>query len=49
MLSISVDGLSEAEQLEQLQRFAEEVAPRLRQQIKSTVWEKEASATLAVK
>ncbi|MWV44512.1 LLM class flavin-dependent oxidoreductase [Paenibacillus sp. HJL G12] len=39
VLSISVDGLTESEQEEQLQRFAEEVLPVLRREIPSTVWE----------
>ncbi|MFD0694710.1 LLM class flavin-dependent oxidoreductase [Paenibacillus sp. GCM10027628] len=38
VLSISVDGLSEAEQREQIERFAAEVAPVLRREIPSTVW-----------
>ncbi|WP_339275715.1 LLM class flavin-dependent oxidoreductase [Paenibacillus sp. FSL W8-0426] len=38
VLSISVDGLSHQEQLEQVQRFAEEVAPILRREIPSQVW-----------
>ncbi|SMB83286.1 LLM class flavin-dependent oxidoreductase [Deinococcus hopiensis] len=38
VLAIGVDGLSEAEQSEQLQRFAEEVAPALRRAVKSEVW-----------
>lgn len=40
-LSISVDGLTETEQLEQLERFATEVAPVLKKEIPSTIWEKE--------
>ncbi|WP_152395031.1 LLM class flavin-dependent oxidoreductase [Paenibacillus guangzhouensis] len=39
VLSISVDGLTESEQEEQLQRFAEEVLPVLQREIKSTVWQ----------
>ncbi|WP_426445938.1 LLM class flavin-dependent oxidoreductase [Paenibacillus sp. S-38] len=39
VLSISVDGLSEAEQQEQLHRFAEEVVPVLRRELPSSVWE----------
>jgi alkanesulfonate monooxygenase SsuD/methylene tetrahydromethanopterin reductase-like flavin-dependent oxidoreductase (luciferase family) len=39
VLSIGVDGLSEAEQREQLGRFAAEVAPALRHAIPSTVWQ----------
>jgi alkanesulfonate monooxygenase SsuD/methylene tetrahydromethanopterin reductase-like flavin-dependent oxidoreductase (luciferase family) len=39
VLSISVDGLSEAEQREQMERFASEVAPVLRREIPSTIWE----------
>ncbi|USB32648.1 LLM class flavin-dependent oxidoreductase [Paenibacillus sp. YPG26] len=38
-LSISVDGLTEAEQLEQVERFAAEVIPVLKREIPSTVWE----------
>ncbi|WP_123040457.1 LLM class flavin-dependent oxidoreductase [Cohnella candidum] len=38
VLSISVDGLSESEQREQLERFAEEVAPILRREVRSSVW-----------
>jgi alkanesulfonate monooxygenase SsuD/methylene tetrahydromethanopterin reductase-like flavin-dependent oxidoreductase (luciferase family) len=38
VLSISVDDLTEAEQLEQVERFAAEVAPVLRRLIPSTVW-----------
>lgn len=38
VLSISVDGLTEAEQREQMERFAAEVAPVLRREIPSTVW-----------
>ncbi|MBJ6360311.1 LLM class flavin-dependent oxidoreductase [Paenibacillus sp. GCM10012307] len=48
VLSISVDGLSAAEQLEQLQMFAEEVAPELRRRIKSTVWEPAAEVSPAL-
>ncbi|NEW07714.1 LLM class flavin-dependent oxidoreductase [Paenibacillus sp. SYP-B3998] len=39
VLSVSVDGLTEAEQREQIERFATEVAPVLRREIPSTVWE----------
>ena len=39
VLSISVDGLTESEQQEQLHRFATEVGPVLRREIPSTVWE----------
>lgn len=39
VLSISVDGLTEAEQREQMERFAADVAPVLRREIPSTVWE----------
>lgn len=39
VLSIGVDGLTESEQQEQLQRFAEEVLPVLRREIPSRVWE----------
>lgn len=38
VLSISVDGLSEAEQREQMERFASEVAPVLRREIPGTIW-----------
>ncbi|OPA73397.1 luciferase [Paenibacillus selenitireducens] len=38
VLSISVDGLTEAEQREQVERFATEVAPILRREVPSTVW-----------
>ena len=41
VLSISVDGLSEAEQREQLERFASDIAPVLRKEIPSSVWENE--------
>jgi alkanesulfonate monooxygenase SsuD/methylene tetrahydromethanopterin reductase-like flavin-dependent oxidoreductase (luciferase family) len=40
VLSISVDGLTEAEQREQVERFATEVAPVLRREIPSTVWDR---------
>jgi alkanesulfonate monooxygenase SsuD/methylene tetrahydromethanopterin reductase-like flavin-dependent oxidoreductase (luciferase family) len=39
VLCISVDGLSEAEQREQLAIFATEVAPVVRRHVPSTVWE----------
>jgi alkanesulfonate monooxygenase SsuD/methylene tetrahydromethanopterin reductase-like flavin-dependent oxidoreductase (luciferase family) len=39
VLSISVDGLTEVEQREQVERFASEVAPVLRREIPSTIWE----------
>lgn len=39
VLSISVDGLTEAEQREQVERFASEVIPVLKREIPSTVWE----------
>jgi alkanesulfonate monooxygenase SsuD/methylene tetrahydromethanopterin reductase-like flavin-dependent oxidoreductase (luciferase family) len=39
--SISVDGLSESDRSEQLERFATEVMPVLRREIPSTVWESE--------
>ncbi|MFF2091443.1 LLM class flavin-dependent oxidoreductase [Paenibacillus sp. NPDC058174] len=53
VLSISVDGLTEAEQREQVQRFADEVAPVLRKEIPSSVWENNkpsvsSSASLAI-
>lgn len=38
VLSVSVDGLTEAEQREQVERFATEVAPVLRREVSSTVW-----------
>ncbi|WP_219835780.1 LLM class flavin-dependent oxidoreductase [Paenibacillus sp. R14(2021)] len=38
VLSISVDGLTEDEQQEQLHRFAEEVVPVLRREIPTKVW-----------
>lgn len=38
VVSISVDGLTETEQREQIERFATEVAPILRREIPSTVW-----------
>ncbi|WP_079911965.1 LLM class flavin-dependent oxidoreductase [Paenibacillus sp. 32352] len=41
VLSISVDGLTEAEQKEQLERFAEDIMPVLRREIPSTVWNKD--------
>lgn len=43
VLSISVDGLTEAEQREQIERFADEVAPVLRREIPSVVWDNKAS------
>lgn len=39
VLSISVDGLTEAEQREQIERFAADVMPVLRREIPSTVWD----------
>ncbi|MDQ0920281.1 LLM class flavin-dependent oxidoreductase [Paenibacillus sp. V4I5] len=38
VVSISVDGLTEAEQREQVERFATEVVPVLRREIPSKVW-----------
>ncbi|WP_138755616.1 LLM class flavin-dependent oxidoreductase [Paenibacillus sinopodophylli] len=38
VLSISVDGLTESEQLEQVERFAAEVAPVLRKELPNKVW-----------
>ncbi|MBU5355096.1 LLM class flavin-dependent oxidoreductase [Paenibacillus barcinonensis] len=38
VLSISVDGLTHSEQLEQVERFATEVAPVLRRELPSSVW-----------
>ena len=38
VLGISVDGLTESEQLEQMERFAKEVAPVLRRELPSSVW-----------
>lgn len=46
VLSISVDGLTEAEQREQVEWFAAEVAPVLRREIPSTIWS-QASPTAA--
>jgi alkanesulfonate monooxygenase SsuD/methylene tetrahydromethanopterin reductase-like flavin-dependent oxidoreductase (luciferase family) len=43
VLSISVDGLTESEQREQLHRFATEVAPVLRREIPSTVWDRKST------
>ncbi|AEI43497.1 LLM class flavin-dependent oxidoreductase [Paenibacillus mucilaginosus] len=48
VLSISVDGLSEAEQQEQLHRFAQEVAPVLRRELPSRVWEPKATVGQSV-
>ncbi|SFE41243.1 Flavin-dependent oxidoreductase, luciferase family (includes alkanesulfonate monooxygenase SsuD and methylene tetrahydromethanopterin reductase) [Paenibacillus algorifonticola] len=39
VLSISVDGLTEAEQREQMERFAADVIPVLKREIPSKVWE----------
>ncbi|WP_301168745.1 LLM class flavin-dependent oxidoreductase [Brevibacillus nitrificans] len=39
VLSISVDGLTEAEQREQIERFAAEVMPVIRREVPSTVWD----------
>ncbi|MUT65215.1 LLM class flavin-dependent oxidoreductase [Paenibacillus sp. NEAU-GSW1] len=39
VLSISVDGLTESEQREQVERFATEVAPVLRREFPSSVWD----------
>lgn len=38
VLSISVDGLSHSEQLEQVERFAQDVAPVLRRELPNSVW-----------
>lgn len=38
VLAISVDGLTESEQREQVERFAADVMPVLRREIPSTVW-----------
>jgi alkanesulfonate monooxygenase SsuD/methylene tetrahydromethanopterin reductase-like flavin-dependent oxidoreductase (luciferase family) len=38
VLSVTVDGLTEAEQQEQAERFATEVAPVIRREVPSTVW-----------
>ncbi|WP_141430896.1 LLM class flavin-dependent oxidoreductase [Bacillus sp. 03113] len=46
VLSISVDGLTEAEQLEQIERFATEVAPILRREIPSSIWNKKPRAII---
>jgi alkanesulfonate monooxygenase SsuD/methylene tetrahydromethanopterin reductase-like flavin-dependent oxidoreductase (luciferase family) len=40
VLSVTVDGLTEAEQQEQAERFATEVAPVIRREVPSTVWER---------
>lgn len=42
VLAISVDGLTEAEQREQVERFASDVAPILRREVPTSVWEPEA-------
>ncbi|BBH20532.1 luciferase-like monooxygenase [Paenibacillus baekrokdamisoli] len=39
VLSISVDGLTEAEQREQIERFATDVAPVIRREAPSKLWE----------
>lgn len=44
--SISVEGLGEAEQREQLERFAEEVIPVLRREIPSPLWENKQQSSL---
>ncbi|TBL76387.1 LLM class flavin-dependent oxidoreductase [Paenibacillus thalictri] len=44
VLSISVDGLTESEQREQLERFAKDIIPVLRKEIPSTVWNNEPPA-----
>ncbi|WP_318509064.1 LLM class flavin-dependent oxidoreductase [Bacillus sp. T3] len=44
--SISVEGLDEAEQREQLQRFAEEVIPVLRREIPNAIWEDDRTPNL---
>ncbi|CAM3106773.1 LLM class flavin-dependent oxidoreductase [Paenibacillus lupini] len=41
VLSLSVDGLSEAEQREQMERFAADIAPVLRREVPSSVWEEQ--------
>jgi alkanesulfonate monooxygenase SsuD/methylene tetrahydromethanopterin reductase-like flavin-dependent oxidoreductase (luciferase family) len=38
VLSVSVDGLTESEQREQVERFATQVAPVLRREVPSTIW-----------
>ncbi|MDO3680117.1 LLM class flavin-dependent oxidoreductase [Paenibacillus ehimensis] len=43
VLSISVDGLTEAEQREQMEWFAADVAPVLGREIPSTVWESQSA------
>lgn len=45
VLTISVDGLTETEQLEQLERFATEVIPVWKREIPSSVWENESILT----
>lgn len=49
VLSISVDGLTEAEQLEQVEFFASEIAPVLRREVPSRVWETTLSAEARAK
>ncbi|TCM93176.1 alkanesulfonate monooxygenase SsuD/methylene tetrahydromethanopterin reductase-like flavin-dependent oxidoreductase (luciferase family) [Paenibacillus sp. BK033] len=41
VLSLSVDGLSEAEQREQMERFASDIAPVLRREVPSWVWQEQ--------
>ncbi|MFD1953074.1 LLM class flavin-dependent oxidoreductase [Paenibacillus thailandensis] len=48
VLSLSVDGLSEAEQREQMERFASEVAPVLRKEAPSELWQKSCSISKTV-
>lgn len=47
VLAISVDGLTEAEQREQLERFAADVAPAVRRSVPSSVWSDAAGAAAA--
>jgi alkanesulfonate monooxygenase SsuD/methylene tetrahydromethanopterin reductase-like flavin-dependent oxidoreductase (luciferase family) len=44
--SIGVEGLSKEEQIEQLERFANDVMPVLRREIPSTVWENKQSTLI---
>lgn len=47
VLSLSVDGLTESEQREQMERFASDVAPVLRREVPSSVWE-DSTSTLGL-
>lgn len=46
VLAISVDGLTEAEQREQVERFAAEIMPTLRREIPSAIWSERPAALL---